>query len=63
MYDEETKTLREEGGVIDFTGEFMNTSELESGFDEATDAYHMSGLMDDDDGEDGDYMLSPIDNE
>ena len=63
MYDEETKTLREEEGVIDFTGEFMNTSELESGFDEETDAYHMSGLMDDDDGEDGDYMLSPIDNE
>ena len=63
MYDEETKTLREEEGVIDFTGEFMNTSELESGFDEETDAYHMSGLMDDDDGEDGDYMISPIDNE
>ena len=63
MYDEETKTLREEGGVIDFTGEFMNTSELESGFDEEADAYHMGGIMDDDEGEDGDYMLSPIDNE
>jgi hypothetical protein len=63
MYDEETKSLREEGGVIDFTGEFMNTSELESGFDEEADAYHMGGIMDDDDGEDGEYMLSPIDNE
>ena len=63
MYDEETKTIREEGGVIDFTGDFMKTSELEFAFDEEADAYHMSELMDDDDGEDGDYMVSPIDNE
>ena len=61
--NKETKTIREEGGVIDFTGDFMKTSELESTFDEEADAYHMSELMDDDDGEDGDYMVSPIDNE
>jgi len=63
MYDEETKTIREEGGVIDFTGDFMKTTDLDSAFDEEADAYHMSELMDDDDGEDGDYMVSPIDNE
>lgn len=63
MYDEETKLLREEAGTIDFTGDYMNAEEMESTFDEEADAYHMGGIMEDDDGEEGEYMLSPIDNE
>ena len=68
VYDEETKEARESTGAIDFTGEYMAELTVEEpddvfGFDEEADAYNMAAIMDDDDGEEGEYALSPVDNE
>ena len=66
VYDEETKEARESTGAIDFTGEYMaevEESGILSEFDEEADAYNMTSIMEDDDGEEGEYALSPIDNE
>ena len=68
VYDEETKEARESTGAIDFTGEYMAELTVEEpddvfGFDEEADAYNMASIMEDDDGEEGEYALSPVDNE
>ena len=73
-YDEETKKYREEGGVIDFTGDFNTLSTVEdtndplfvteSTFDEEGEAYNLNTIAEEGDGDDNDetYELDPIDN-
>ena len=69
VYDEETRQARETSGTIDFTGEYMKDvddqvdGEEEPGFDEEADALDMGTIMEDDEGDEDAYMMSPIDNE
>ena len=78
VYDEETKQARESSGVIDFTGDFMNEQGDDQVFDdqvfddqvfddqvfdEEADALDMGIIMEDDEGDEEAYMMSPVDNE
>ena len=69
VYDEETRQARESSGAIDFTGEYMKDvddqvgGEEEPGFDEEADALDMGTIMEDDEGDEDAYMMSPVDNE